>query len=588
MEDNAKNKELTPEDITEKLQGKWYEQRKGGAVITIEKEHITYEEDGESTGSGFCVRKTENGYNEWDIWTAAGFKTRWSGYEKLTYCYYEDLDEGEIMTRLAMVVYDMKYTPRQFRRDPYKAPEYGEVHINTNEKAIKWFQDYRVRKLSLKVQVPFKESTGMMAPMPPYQGYYTFDIERTEDGGGIIKAVMDKGGCAPGSVNPGMLGGMMMAGMQDRGFKVPDVVMTPEEMNDLALCIANGKLDQINGLDAWQDGVPSGTESFDLSIQFYKESYHARANHIFVPEEWVKDGYRLHIFILKILVKAGLDYGRMEFHSTKPMLRIKSSKKFDGYSIKLSGTGSEDETIKLKGEAYDYETSIDVGVWRFTGNVSEPLKASLNAMMEQINKEEKARGMWLHEAMAKIPKEVRDADRPPFYASRYMGDFRIDCSEKYFLFWLTRAEQYSPEVEGGLQNTDPFGDHRTYCYSTADGHLMCAAEFYTDTEKLIDKLIEKAAKNHSSGKTHEKLVSPAYREVLRKRLTTPESLGGMGFEPNSTGMMFRFISDLDESRGVWITEYTVPYDESQDFINPEYAVMEASQNSMPYYGMLFK
>ncbi|MBQ9865976.1 MAG: hypothetical protein IJM34_03050 [Lachnospiraceae bacterium] len=571
--------EADQKTVKEKLLGKWYEQCENGAVLTVEERTLIYEKYGEKKTASYALMQDPDSKSDWilcvndipDSFTTFVYHTSVNP----EYCH--------LTTRMNMVVYDMHYSPRCFEREPYEAPKYGEVHINTNEKAIKWFQDYRVRKLCLKVQVPFKESSGMMAPMPPYNGYYTFDIERTQDGGGIIKAVMDKGGCAPGSLDTNMSGGMMMmmAGMQQRGFKVPDVEISPEDMNKLALCIANGKLDQLNGLDAWQDGVPAAAESFDLSIQFYKESYHARANHIFVPKEWKKDGYKLHLFILNLLVKAGLDYGRMEFHSTKPMLRIVSKRDNDAYGIYLSQEGGDKETVTLKGEVYDYDVEYPAGRWKTFGEVPEALKNSLDLWMEQVNKEEKARGLWLYDAMAKVPEDKRTG---MCHAARLLGDFRAKYGKGFFWFLMLRGEVYYVPIEGGLQNADPYGDHKTYCFSTKDGHQMSVAEFYTDTEKLIDLLIKKLSGRYSHGPMHDKLVSPEYREILRKRLTMPETLGGMGFEMNADSMSINFQCDLDEKREPWISETKIHYEDSQDILNPEYAEMKTAENKMPYYG----
>ena len=568
--------------IAEQLLGKWYEQCGNGAVLTVEERTLIYEKYGEKKTASYALKQDPDSKSDW-ILCANDIP---DSFTRFVYHTSVDPEYCALTTRMNMVVYDMQYSPRCFEREPYEAPKYGEVHINTNEKAIKWFQDYRVRKLSLKVQVPFKESSGMMAPMPPYHGYYTFDIERTEDGGGILKAVMDNGGCAPGSLGTNMSGGMMMmmmAGIQQRGFKVPDVEISPEEMNKLALCIANGKLDQINGLDAWQDGVPAAVESFDLSIQFYKEPYHARANHIFVPEEWKKDGYKLHLFILKLLVKAGLDYGRMEFHSTKSMLRIVSKRDNDAYSVELSREGKDKETVTLKGEAYDYDVEYPAGRWKTFGDMPEALKNSLDLWMEQVNKEEKARGLWLYDAMAKVPEDKRTG---MCHAARLLGDFRAKYGKGFFWFLMLRSEVYYVPIEGGLQNADPYGDHKTYCFSTTDGHQMSVAEFYTDTEKLIDLLIKQLSERYSHGPMHDKLVSPEYREVLRKRLTTPETLGGMGFEMYDDGMKINFQCDLDETRQPWISDCKIHYEDTQDIINPDYAEHSGAANSMPYYGNL--
>ncbi|MBP3297154.1 MAG: hypothetical protein J6M27_11290 [Lachnospiraceae bacterium] len=582
------NMEEEKKSILDRMQGKWYEQRENGAVITIEKDHITYESSGESTSGSFRLHRPEEDGDDWDILTGGGFKTKWDMFEKLIFHASRREERDWIQSRLNMLIYDMQYTPRSFERTPYETPKYGEVHIKTNEKAIKWFQDYRVRKLCLKVQEPQRPSTGMMAPMPPYAGYYTFEIERTENDGGILRAMLDRGGCAPDAVGTmGFAAGMMMMGMQDRGVKIPDVEVSPAEMNELALCIANGKLDQLNGLDAWQDGVPAGTESFDLSIRFFKESYHARANHIFVPKEWQVDGKKLHLFLLKLLIRAGLDYGRMEFHSTKALLRIKTVSRDAAYCITLSQEGREKEEVSMQGEAYAYEVSYPVGRWKMSGEVPEALKNALDALMQQINKEEKARGLWLYDAMAKIGQDVREAKRPPYYASRLLGDFDGEYGKNFFWFRMLRAESYSLPIEGGLQNKDPFGDHKSYCFDTEDGHFMSVADFYTDVEKLIDILIGKVSGNYSEGNPmYKKLVSPAYRETLRQRLTTPETLGGMGFCPGNAGMNISFQNDLDENCSPWITDCNILYKETQELLNPRYATMAAGESYMPFYGMM--
>ena len=72
---------------------------------------------------------------------------------------------------------------------------------------------------------------------------------------------------------------------------------------------------------------------------------------------------------------------------------------------------------------------------------------------------------------------------------------------------------------------------------------------------------------------------------MKKRLNTPESEGGIGFEPGEAGMMFRFICDLDD-REPWISEYTVNYDESQDILNPYYAEMSAVKRTVSPMGFV--
>ena len=78
MTDGNNKDQLQPEEIIERLQGKWYEQRVNGAVITIEKDRIVYDEGEEHTSGSFDVRNNEEGYNEWDIITHKGFKAKWS------------------------------------------------------------------------------------------------------------------------------------------------------------------------------------------------------------------------------------------------------------------------------------------------------------------------------------------------------------------------------------------------------------------------------------------------------------------------------------------------------------------------------
>lgn len=85
---------------------------------------------------------------------------------------------------------------------------------------------------------------------------------------------------------------------------------------------------------------------------------------------------------------------------------------------------------------------------------------------------------------------------------------------------------------------------------------------------------------------YKKLVSPGYREILRQRLTTPETLGGMGFCPGNAGMNIFFQNDLDENRSPWITDCNILYEETQEILNPRYASMAAGESYMPFYGMM--
>ena len=545
--DNTEEKKTPPVE-TKRLEGKWYEQRAKGAVITIDGSHLEYDDGDEKKNCSFRLGEAESGGHCFPLLTS----TQLLKWEMLEFYNWGDTDHDRLQTKMTMVVYDMQYSPRVFKRTPYEAPKYGDIHHNTDARAIKWFQDYRVRRLHLEVAEPRQEA-GMMAPTPPDFGFYVYDILRNEDGGGVIRAKIknDHGAFWGGKV-----------------FEVPEVELSPAQMNELALKIANGNLDKLNGVDVWQDGVPSGTPSYDLSIEFYKESYHSRANHIFIPETWKKDGRGLHMYIFRLLVEAGLDYGRNEFHSTKPMLRIGIGKKEEaGYLVKL-----ETEEHEKKGEAYDYKASYEIASWKYIDNVPEALKTALDNMAAQMNKEEEARGGFLYRAMSEIPEEKRLERTPPYYASRYLGTFRETYDPRFFAFWLSRGEIYNPEPEGGLQNKDPHGDHLTYCFDTADGHQMCAADFYTDVEALIDKLIALVGKNYS-GEMLEKLNSAEYREVLRTRLNTPEAEDGIGFEPVNTGMLFRVLIDLDQSRAPWVSEYTVPYDDSQDILNKKYCTV---------------
>ena len=105
-------------NIIDRMQGKWYEQCANADVITIEKDHITYEYDGESTSGAFGVRRSEDDENEWNIGTGGGFKAKWSGFERLVFYSFGEGDLDYITTRMNMIVYDMQYSPRQFERKP--------------------------------------------------------------------------------------------------------------------------------------------------------------------------------------------------------------------------------------------------------------------------------------------------------------------------------------------------------------------------------------------------------------------------------------------------------------------------------------
>ena len=527
------------------LEGSWYEQCENGDVITIKDEWIRLERKGTVKELRFRVKKSESSDCEWDILCGELFPI-----ERLCWIDFGAPSEPFLQTRLSMEIMDYHFNPRTFKRKPYEAPKYGEIHINTNEKAIKWFQDYRVRRLSLKIQEPQRES-GMMAPQPPYAGFYTYEIERTADDGGVIRATIQNGhGCLGFS----------------QTFTVPEVKMSPKEMNELALVIANGKLDRLNGLDAWQDDVPSHFESFDLSIQFYKEDYHARANHSFVPDIWKKDGRTLHRFIFKLLVIAGLDYGRNEFHRQSPMLRIGSGPQDPpGYSIV-----KDSRRVEKAGEAFEYNCNRTAWKLIYDGEVPPALKASLDALQLSINREDEERSAFLYEELAKLPPDRRPANGGTVWATQLFDFFHIQADKLFFFFYMLREEQCDLHLDC-IKEKDLRGGYRRCCYDTKDGHLMCAAEFYTDTEKLCDLLLAALLSRHNDKTMQEKIRSAAYRERILKMLNTPETQDGIGFDIRKDDMKFSLFFDLDETREPWITELELKYEDTQDILNPAYA-----------------
>lgn len=94
----------------EELYGKWYEQCVDGAVLTIEENTMTYERKDKTVRSPYQFRKDKEGH---DLWYFVA-KDIPSTFEQIIYHPSFNPELDGLSTRMAMVVYDMIYHPKNF------------------------------------------------------------------------------------------------------------------------------------------------------------------------------------------------------------------------------------------------------------------------------------------------------------------------------------------------------------------------------------------------------------------------------------------------------------------------------------------
>ena len=508
------------------IEGVWYAQEPGGAVLTVTKDTLKYERYdytsetkysfGETTPEGTQILIED------DFWSLID----------IIYDSSSDVITGHDLPHTDG---DGGYHLHVFRRTefvPTPEPVYGERTDNSDADAPKEFAQSRITSLELAVTEPFRDS-GDMAPEQPDAGDYSYTLAVNEDG----TAVLSSDFCR-------------------------DIAVTAEQLDELGRLFFESGLPSLNGMDIFTEGMPEGTQYYDLSIAFEDgQEYHSSANGKDVSVIWYTDGYLFHQYLFDLFCYAGYNAYTGEFHSTGPMKRIGLPEGEEAaYAIRTEMIKKE-----LAGEAYDYSTDTKYPVFTAEGDAPAPLMETLNKISEQYRELAEASLQEDHAMMAAADPSVwQDAER------RYAYSFYIPARERVlkgmFTFWV--SEGHSCSLGIGRYGYGYYPDWH-YAIDEETGKVLSVKDLFRDEAALTDAVTEALCREYPYPGYTAYFTSEEYTDLLAQSLQKPENEGGTGFTAEYDGVQLYFTAELSKDRDYPFT-LKLYYEDIQEILEDKY------------------
>lgn len=505
--------------------GTWYEQNENGGIITIKNNTISYHDeyyDAEvryepsNTTEGFELVPTEDWYYI-DI-------------------FYNAKDDVLTMHDLPHTDGDGGYHLYTFLRTEYVAPPepvYGERTDKSDPDAPKEFSDYTIRSLTLDVYEPWRDN-GDMAPEQPSQGEYSYELSVTDDGTGTLVSSFCQ-----------------------------EVTVSEEQLQELSGILENSSLPTLNGVDIITEEMPEDTVRYDLSVEFASgETFHSRANGKDVSPVWETDGRTLHQALFFIMVDAGYNISTGEFHSSGPMKRIISSYSDPaGYTVD-TGLGR----FEKNGEAYDHLVYAEYPEFTVEGDASPALIKTLNEISDDYKKKAEKDLEYDFGIMESAPEGLWKNEEHRTTYSFYAPEHEAADRTKY-LFWISEGHANCFGI--GKYGSGEYTYDR-FCIDAETGEVLSLNDFFNDENALCDLLITLLDEHNWEDESQEYLHSEACRKKLLKGLSTPESEGGIGFDPAEDGIILYADESFDDIL-YFPYNFKIYYDDVQDLLNDAYA-----------------
>ncbi|MCR5794583.1 MAG: hypothetical protein K6G61_04460 [Solobacterium sp.] len=508
------------------IEGVWYAQEPGGAVLTVAKDTLRYEHYdytsktkysfGETTSEGTQILIRDEFWSLIDILYDSDADTI-TGHDLP----HTDGDGG--------------YHLHVFKRTEYvptPEPVYGERTDRSDPDVPKEFTESRITGLQLTVTEPFRDS-GDMAPEQPDAGDYSYTLAVKEDG----TAVLSSDFCR-------------------------DITVSGEQMEELGRLFFESGLPSLNGLDIFTEGMPGGTQYYDLSIAFEDgQEYHSSANGKDVSVIWYTEGYRFHQYLFDLFCDAGYNAYTGGFHSTGPMKRIGLPEgESAAYAVRTEMIKTE-----LAGQAYDYTADTKYPVFTAEGDAPAALMESLHQISEQYREKAEAALQEDYEMMAAADESVwRNAERR--YAYSFYTPSRETVRKGMFTFWLSEGHSCSMGI--GKYGYGYYPDMR-FAIDEESGRILAVNDLFTDEEALCGAVTDALCRQYPYEEYTGYFTSGEYSQVLKEALSVPESEGGIGFTAGYEGLTLFFTDELSKDRDHPFT-LTLYYDSVQEILDDTY------------------
>ena len=511
-------------------EGFWYEQTEQPDTLEITADTITYtSNDGKYT--------FDEKYEFSNVGEEPELKIKdFFIYEDM---YYNKAEDKVIAYTMSHTDGDGGHHRVEYARNRYVAPPpptYDPPVDNSDTGAKKEFQDLTIRVMKVSFHdkgVPYDISSNM-APEPPFEDDYSYELKVLEDGTGLVSSSFCQ-----------------------------EIELTKEQVDELQKLAKEADLGQINGLDIHTEGLPYGSPEYTAEIVLASgDTIRSSANGEDVPENWKKFQEPMHHLLFFAFVDAGYNYGTREFHSTKPMKRIQGEE-----TIRQAETGISEEEVIIKPDwqkAYDYSLDTKYFVFSDPENRYPELMKTLNDLSAQYKAKAEETLQKQYEAMEKVPKsQWKKVDRK-FAYSLYAVDL-WSISRNIFSFTVSEGAMSSLGIgEFG------YGKYRytRYNIDINTGKILTVSDLFKNTDGVYEALMKEFSQYGTHNDSGKFVHSDAFPAFLREALQKPEP-EGIGFNATYHYLELWMPLGMYEGNDSQLREILY-YDEIQDILGDQY------------------
>ena len=512
-------------------EGIWYEQAEYANILEISADTIRFTRyDGSYTTEEKCRFVKNNGVVL--IETEDYFI-----YEDMSYDPQKDIVAAYTMSHTDG---DGGHNYSEFRRTAYVPPPppvYGPAADNSDPDAVRDFGDLTIRSMKVSFYdegTPYDVSSSM-AQQPPFAGNYSYDLEVLEDGTGLVSSSFCQ-----------------------------EIELSKETVDELQQLARECDLGKINGVDIHTDGLPYGSPEYEAEIGLASgEVIRSSANGDSVPEQWQSFQEPMHRLLFFAFVDAGYNYNGGQFHSTKPMKRVRASNRTYREN---TGIRKESEYIVPDWKkAYDY--TLDTQYFKFSDpeNRYPALMRTLDelsATYRQIAEEELRKD---YEMMEKVPKSVwKKKDRRYCYSLYAVDNWELNNN----IFSFTVSEGHSNSLGVGESGYGKY-DYIWYHIDVNTGEILTLGDLFEDAGSaggfISSQMAGRYGTHNDEGKrVHADDFPAAVDEAVRK-----SGKDGIGWTIGYDGLTLWMPLSMFPSADSHLMEI-IYYDELQDLLGDKY------------------
>ena len=264
-----------------------------------------------------------------------------------------------------------------------------------------------------------------------------------------------------------------------------EIELTKEQVDELQKLVREADLGQINGIDIHTADVPYDAPEYEAEIELASgDIIRSSANWDNVPENWKQFQEPVHHLLFFAFVDAGYHYNGGDFHSTKPMKRVRASGR-----LYRAETGLKEDEVYIKPDwKKGYEYSLDTHYFKFSDpeNRYPVLMKTLDALSDKYRKTAEEQLKKDYEMMEKVPKNVwKKADRKYCYSL-----FAVDQ-------WEMNGRLFRFTVSVGFSNSLGAGDngygryyYDHYLIDAETGEILSLSDLFVSPEAISSFLSE--------------------------------------------------------------------------------------------------